>query len=147
MKPTITQKPFLANSKNKAILIDKLRTELQRAGVLVKQDPAVAAHCIVSTALTLAQRERKPVVVVGTDTDLLVMFISQSSSGMDIHMLCHRNHLQLYNIDELQSAVGGMKQHLMFVHAISGCDTLTAPYMNGKKRAVELLIVGETGGL
>ena len=54
-------------------------------------------------------------------------------------MLCHRNPLQLYTIGELQSAVGDMKQHLMFVHAISGCDTVSAPYMKGKKRALEVL--------
>ena len=95
----------------------------------MKQDPADADHLIVSTALTLAQTERKTVIVVGTDTDLLVMLIYQSSSDMDIHMVCHRNTLQLYNIGELQSAVGDMKQHLMFVHAISGCDTVSAPYM------------------
>ncbi len=139
MKTTITQKAFLANGKNKARLIDTLGTELQRVGVLVKQDPAAADLLIVSTALTLAQTERKPVIVVGTDIDLLVMSIYQSPSDMDIHMLCHRNHLQLYNIDELQSAVGDMKRHLMFVHAISGCDTVTAPCMKGIKRALELL--------
>ena len=138
MKTTITQKAFLANSKDKARLIDKLRTELQRAGVLVKQDPADADLLIVSTALTLAQTERKP--VVDTDTNLLVMLIFQSSSDMGIHMLCHRNPLPLYNIDELQSTVGDMKLLcLMFVHAISGCDTVSAPYMKGKKRALELL--------
>ena len=71
MKTTITQKAVLANSKKKARLIDKLKTELQRAGVLVKQDPVDADLLIVSTALTLAQTERKPVVVVGTDIDLL----------------------------------------------------------------------------
>ena len=38
MKTTTTQKAFLANSKNKARLIDKLAPELQPAGVLVKQD-------------------------------------------------------------------------------------------------------------
>ena len=54
-------------------------------------------------------------------------------------MLCHRNHLQLYNIGELQSAVSYMKQHLMFVHAISGCDRVSAPGMKGKKRALEVL--------
>ena len=108
---TITQKAFLANSNNKARLIDKLRTELKPAGVLVKQDPADADLLIVSTALTLAQTEWKPVVVIGTDIDLLVMLISPSSSDMGIHMLCHRHPLQLYNIGELQSAVGDMKQH------------------------------------
>ena len=98
MKTTITHKAFLANGKNKGRLMGKLIIELPRAGVLVKQDPAEADHRMVSTALTLAHTERKSVVVVGTDTDLLVMFISQSSSDMDIHVLCHRNPLQLYDI-------------------------------------------------
>ena len=43
MKTTTTQKTFLANSKKMARLIDKLTTELQRFGVLVKQD-----HLIIS---------------------------------------------------------------------------------------------------
>ena len=127
MKTTTTQKTVFANSTNVARLIDKLTTDLRRAGVLVKQDPVDADHLIVSTALTLAQTERKPVFVVGTGTDLLVMLISRSSSDTDIHMLCHRNILQLYNTDELQLYVGDMKQHLMFVHAISGCDTVSVP--------------------
>ena len=123
MKTTTTQKTFLANSKNEARLIDKLTTYLRRAGVLVKQDPVDADHLIVSTVLTLAHTKRKPVFVVGTDTDLLVMLISRSSSDTDIHMSCHRNILQLYNTDELQLYVGDM----MFVHAISGCDTVSVP--------------------
>ena len=47
---------------------------------------------------------------------------------MDIHiiMLYRRNPLQLYSVDELQSAAGDMKLRLMFVHAISGCDTVFA---------------------
>ena len=95
MKTTTTQKTVLGNSKNKARLIDKLTTELQCAGVFVRQDPADADHLSVSTALTLEQTERKPVVVVGTDTDVLVMLIYQSPSDMDIHTLCHRNPLKL----------------------------------------------------
>ena len=75
MKTTTAHKAFLANSKNKARLIDALTTELQGVGVFVKQDHADADRLIVSTTLTLAQTERKPVVVVGTDTDLLVIFI------------------------------------------------------------------------
>ena len=43
MKTTTTQKSFLANSKSKARLIDKLTTELQRFSMLVKQD-----HLIIS---------------------------------------------------------------------------------------------------
>ena len=49
------------------------------------------------------------------------------------------NRLQSYNIGELQSAVGDMKQHLMFVHAVSGCDTVSVPDIKGQKRALEVL--------
>ena len=35
--------------------------------------------------------------------------------------------------------VGDMKQHLMYVHAISGCDTVSAPYMKGTKIALGVL--------
>ena len=71
------------------------------------------------------------------DADRLI--VSPSSLDMGIHILCHRNTLQLYNIDELQSAVGDIKQHLMFVHTSGGCDTVSAPFMKGKKRDIELL--------
>ena len=63
MKTTTTQKAFLVNSKNKARLIVKLKTELQYAGVIVKQDHADGDHLIVLTGLTLAQTERTPVVL------------------------------------------------------------------------------------
>ena len=61
----------------------------------------------------------------------MVILIFQSSSDIDIRMLCRRNPLQLYRIGELQSAIGNMKQHLMFVPAINGCDTVSAPYVKG----------------
>ena len=80
MKTITTRKAFFSDSNNKARLIDKLKTELQCAGVLVKQDPADADRLIASTALTLAQTEMKPVVVVGTDTDLLKQDRSASMS-------------------------------------------------------------------
>ena len=52
--------------------------------ILCVRDLADGDHLIVSTALTSAQTKRKLVVIVGTDTDLLVIQISQSSSDIDI---------------------------------------------------------------
>ena len=52
--------------------------------ILCVRDLANGDHLIVSTALTSAQTERKLVVIVGIDTDLLVILISQSSSEMCI---------------------------------------------------------------
>ena len=52
--------------------------------ILCVRDLANGDHLIVSTALTSAQTERKLVVSVGIDTDLLVILISQSSSEICI---------------------------------------------------------------
>ena len=52
--------------------------------ILCGRDLANGDHLIVSTALTSAQTERKLVVIVGIDTDLLVILISQSSSEICI---------------------------------------------------------------
>ena len=52
--------------------------------IICVRDLANGDHLIVSTALTSAQTERKLVVIVGTDTDLLVILISQSSSDICI---------------------------------------------------------------
>ena len=72
MKTTTTQKYFLAND-NRA------------AACWCARDAGSSDHLIASTTLTLAQAERKPVFVVGTDTDLLVMLKYRSSTDMDIH--------------------------------------------------------------
>ena len=52
--------------------------------ILCVRDLANGDHLIVSTALTSAQTDRKLVVIVGIDTDLLVILISQSSSEICI---------------------------------------------------------------
>ena len=51
--------------------------------------------------------------------------------------------IHVYCVTEIRCSctplVNYNQQHLMFVHAISGCDTVSAPYMKGKKRALEVL--------
>ena len=74
---------FLSNSKSNSSLIKKLTAGMQCA-LLCVRDLANGDHLIDSTALTSAQTERKLVVIVGIDTDLLVILISQSSSEMCI---------------------------------------------------------------
>ena len=75
--PTTTpQKDFLTNGKNQTRLIHELTKVLNDAGVTVKQAEADADHLIVTTALEIASQNGKQVVVVGTDTDLLVMLIA-----------------------------------------------------------------------
>ena len=87
MKATTPKKSFLINNNNKARLIDKLMLELQHNGINCKQHESDADHLIISTAMEIAGLNTKPVVVVGTDTDLLVMLVAQCLPNMNIFML------------------------------------------------------------
>ena len=61
------------------------------------QAPADADALIVSNALSVAETP-KTVIVVGTDTDLLVMLVHLSAPSMDLYMLCSRNPFILYTV-------------------------------------------------
>ena len=98
MKTTITQKACLVNSQRRYRLIRKLTAQLQCAGALLKQDPTQAAiickillpdHRIVSTTLSLAQTERKLVVIItGTDTDYIYLNLERQNSRSALKVLC-----------------------------------------------------------
>ena len=76
MPTTTTQAAFLANSNYKKRLIQMLCEKILLSGIHVKQADADADTLIISTALTIAESENLPVIVVGTDTDLLVMLVA-----------------------------------------------------------------------
>lgn len=138
MQTTTTQAAFLANGHNKQHLIEMLSDFLNQADVQVKQAQADADALIVSTALSLAE-SGKPVVVVGTDTDLLVMLVAQASTNMDLYMLCCKNPTTVYRINDIQDSIGNTSKHLMVLHAITGCDTVSALYRQGKRKAFNLV--------
>ena len=80
---------------------------------------------IVSTALELAD-SGEAVVLVGTDTDLLVMLVARAPSDAKLFMLrpsMNNKPAKVFNISAIQQAVGDRKQNLLFLHAITGCDT------------------------
>ena len=68
-------------------LIQTLRDKI-RTGI--KQTEADATNLIVYTAQAVAESEQVPVVVVGKDTDLLVMLVAPATTSTDMHMLCRR---------------------------------------------------------
>ena len=108
------------------------------AGIVVKQADADADSFIVSTALALASSS-KPVVVVSADTDIFVMLLTQVVLNMDLHMLCQKNPPMLYNIRDIQDNIGDTCTYLMVIHAISGCDIVSAVYRQGTHKAFNLV--------
>ncbi len=91
-----------------------LSKRLTNKGISVKQ--AEADSLIVSTAWSIAEYQSKPVVVIGTDTDLLVMIVAKATPKTDMHMMFT---LYVYAIANLQHSVGEAQKHLMFIHAIT----------------------------
>jgi len=88
---TTTQAAFLANSNNIKRLIQTLREHIPMAGIYVKQ--ADADTLIVSTALTTAESEQLPVIVVATNTDLLAKMVARATPSTAMHTMPH-NTLQ-----------------------------------------------------
>ncbi len=140
MHTTTTQGEFLGNKANKSRLIDAITIKLHQAGVTVKQAVADADTLIVTTALDKAKCGSK-VVVVGTDTDLLVMLVARASSAMKLFMLkpgTSSKPAKIYDIDTIQQAIGDVKENMLFIHGITGCDTTSAPYRQGKKKGIQV---------
>ena len=132
--PTPTsQADFLGNVKNKGRLIKLLTHHLMNAGIDVQQARSDADSMIISSALNVSD---KPTVVVGTDTDLLVALIARVPKDSQMYMLRpSSNNTTVFDIKSLQSAVGKCKDSLLFLHAVTGCDTTSALYNQGKRKA------------
>ena len=81
MKTITIQEAFLSNRANKQRFHDALRPHLYAKGIIVKQAKSDADALIVSTALQTAETTRTSVVVVGNDTDLMAMLISQADQS------------------------------------------------------------------
>ena len=84
MRTVTAQTSVVANGSNKSRLIQMLRKQFEQNNISSKQAEADADSLITSTALTLAKSEQRPIVVIGNDTDLLVILVSQVTQDM-----CH----------------------------------------------------------
>jgi hypothetical protein len=92
----------------------------------------LADTLIVKTALQVACDE--PVIVVATDTDILVTLVYHVS---DCHigefMLLDSKQTKLISIKAVHKSSGSIgAKRLPFVHAVSGCDSTSSLYGHGK---------------
>ncbi len=140
MPITIRQDRFLSNGKNKARFICALTEHLEQAGILVKQATADADTLIVSTAMSMSSDNT--VVVVGTDVDLLILMIQLAGPTDNLYLFkagSGKYPNKVYNITSVQKNMERLSGSLFFLHAITGCDTTSALYRQGKQKAVNLL--------
>lgn len=132
---TSPQGAFLANVKNKVRFITLLSKHLTGAGVKVIQAPDDADTVIVKTAVQAANNGAQT-VIVGEDTDLLVLMATTSNPGSNVQMLIpgkNNADTRLFSSEKLIAALGDLRDHLLFFHAATGCDTTPVPFRKGKK--------------
>lgn len=134
---------FLSNPENKNRLIHLLMDRFQRQGCETYQARADADLLIVQT--TIAAAGRCDTVLIGEDTDLLVL-------------LCHHAQKTPFNIFFRSGQKSGMKtkprswdvratrrnlgevlcENMLFIHALLGCDTTSRVHGIGKRVALTL---------
>ncbi|KAJ8879231.1 hypothetical protein PR048_019837 [Dryococelus australis] len=133
---TVSQADFLSYGHNKARLISMLSQEFNHAGLKVHQAVADADTLLVRAALQGATEGRE-VIVVATDTDILIMLLARAHEGTIVHLFSPEP--KIYSVVDIQRQIGAKKICLLFVHVVTGCETTSAVFGNGKKKAWKLL--------
>ena len=134
MFTTMKKAAFLANQRNKQGFLYLLGSELVKASIKVKHCKGDADYDIAITACTLART--KPVVVVGDDTDLLVL-LQHHYNPAEHETMFLRTHTKTIDVTILQGSLDqDLRNSLLFIHALSGCDMTSRPYGIGKISAM-----------
>ena len=120
-------------------LIEIIATELAKVNCTVIQSGGAADVDIVKAALHSARS--KQTVLIGEDTDLLILLLFHCSPDMcpiyfrtDKHKPSH----SIYNIQNVKMKLGvRLYEKLLFLQAFTGWDTTSRVYGVGKKSAFQ----------
>ena len=117
-----TQEKVLSNT-NKVQLIKMLSQYLKVDGNKVVNCSGDADSTICHTALVLATTGEMEVVLIADETDIFVMLIYHWKSEMKNIIFFQQKMLRGWNIASLFPRLDKVKDHILFVHAMTGCDT------------------------
>ena len=133
----------MANRSNKSRLISKIIDSLTLKGVSSCQSQGDADYLISSIVLAHAENMTYHVVLVAKDTDILVMLL-HSSKTENVFMQYDKDHIyNKYGHSIKIKMKRVVSHHILLIHAISGCDTVSAVYGVGKKKALAVLESGD----
>lgn len=114
------------------------------AGINALTAQADADRNIVTTAISKAQ-SGFPVQVIGTDTDLLVLMTALTATAKNpLDLFFHKpgtskSKGSIYSIKKLTADLNVVCDNLLFLYAVTGCDTTSAIFNMGKIKAYKLL--------
>ena len=137
---------FLKNIHNKAKFISLLSQHLKQNGCVVKQSDADADLLIVQTTIDVAKEHKKTTILVGDDTDLLILLCHHTAFDLTNLYFCPQTRScshkaqRCWNIALLKNTLGNEVSGLiLFAHAILGCDSTSRLYGIGKAQSLKLL--------
>ena len=129
-----TKGEFLNNEENKKNFIKLLSARLRQEGYEVTECTGDADTTIAEEALCLSQANHHPVILDASDTDIIVMLVSDSRARDNLFVQTKFR----YNICEIKSKLKqNVIDHLLVTHIISGCDSVSALFRRGKKFAFD----------
>lgn len=133
----IKKNKFLSNSTNKQRFINILGSYFQGRGHSVIHAEGDADTLIVKEALNIAQE--KHVTVVADDTDILILLLYHSSKNILMQSATQSD--KVCDIQPMQRSIGEeARKTLLFVHALTGCDTTSALFGKSKSSAFKNII-------
>ena len=129
MRLTMSKKAFLGNSSNKQALIYLLADEMSRAGIHVEHATGDADYKICQRACAYALGS--PVAVVAEDSDVFQLLVHHTDpAASDVYMVAAKRTVCASTIKRRVDVQ--LSESLLFLHAVSGCDTTSRPHGIGK---------------
>lgn len=138
MVATVSQDNLLSNNKNKSRLISMLTEKFEANSFIVKhQDDADVL--IIETAIE--ESYKNTTVVIGEDVDLLVILTARTPIDIEIFLLKPgkgKVEQKIYSSRSFDQHKN-IRDHILFLHAFSGCDTTSALFHKGKTASLKLI--------
>ena len=131
-KVVFTRERFLSNNDNKSNFIKLLAKKLTEESHSVKICKGDANTAIVSTTLKTARMSKKMVVAVADDTDIAVMLLYNWKEHHGDIVFFQPRWNRGWDIKFFAEQCDPFREHLLLIHAWSGCDTTSAPFGKGK---------------
>ena len=149
MPCTVRKDIFLSNKANKQKFITMLSTRLQQAGCTVLHATGDADVLTAQTAI--ASSYQYDTILVGDDTDLLILLCSQGkNTAFQLYFrpeakLHSKKPSRCWDIKLLQQSLGkDVCDNILFIHGPLGCDTTSRLFGIGKSAAIKRVKINPT---
>ena len=133
------QDRFFTDEENKSQFIKLLGQKLKKDDQQIKICEGDADITIIATSLEQAGSNKRTVVTVADDTDVAIMLLFHWIEHHGDVIFLQEKGNKGWNIKDVSQQCQSFQECLLFVHAWSGCDTMSAPFGRGKSNFLNIV--------